>query len=71
MTKDEIARRIKHFRKLAGLKQVDLANECGVTESAVSLWESGDRKPRDLGKVAAVCGVGLSEFFGELSEEAA
>lgn len=34
----------------AGLSQVELGAACGVSGSAVSLWESGERRPR--GKAA-------------------
>lgn len=33
-------------RKEAGLKQVDVAKAVGVTQGAVSMWETGANKPR-------------------------
>lgn len=33
------------LRKSAGLSQGDIAQACGVTQSAVALWEQGSRKP--------------------------
>ena len=61
-------KRITYFRRLAGMKQVELARACKVSEAAVSLWEAGERTPRDLEAVAAACGVGLAEFYGEIDE---
>lgn len=36
---------IKRLRTEAGLKQTELSGKLGVSVSAVSLWESGDRVP--------------------------
>lgn len=36
---------IQVYRKRAGLTQEMLAEKLGVTQPAVSKWESGDRKP--------------------------
>jgi DNA-binding transcriptional regulator YiaG len=38
------ARRL--LREQAGLSQQDVADALGVTRTAVSLWEAGDREPR-------------------------
>lgn len=35
------AERIREARRSAGLTQLDLARECGLTRGAVALWESG------------------------------
>lgn len=37
---------LKSLREEANLKQSDVANELGVTQSAVSQWESGKDYPR-------------------------
>lgn len=37
--------RIREARKLAGLRQVDLAESVGVPQSTVSEWETGARTP--------------------------
>jgi len=36
----------RELRKRAGLSQAELAFYCGVTPTAISLWESGKRRPR-------------------------
>jgi transcriptional regulator with XRE-family HTH domain len=38
--------KIESLRKAAGLSQEDLANLVGVTQGAVSQWESGESFPR-------------------------
>lgn len=42
---------IKRGRELLQLTQSALAEQCGVTRNAVSLWESGDRGPTDAHKI--------------------
>ena len=41
------AERLKELRKEKGLPQTDLANETGVAPNTVSIWELGERLPRD------------------------
>ena len=36
---------IRKYREKLGLTQAQLATKVGVTASAVTQWESGDRKP--------------------------
>lgn len=36
---------IKRFRGLQGLTQVEFAEQYGVTQAAVSFWESGQSEP--------------------------
>ena len=36
---------IKKYRELLGMTQEMLAERCGVVKSAVSMWETGERKP--------------------------
>lgn len=36
------------MRLKAGMKQEDVANELGVNQSTVSLWESGENYPRAI-----------------------
>lgn len=36
---------IRLYREKAGLTQAQLAFSLGVTQAAVAMWESGDRKP--------------------------
>lgn len=59
-------RLIKDARMAAGLRMIDVAVLVGVSPSAVSLWESGIRRPSPakLGELAAACGVTVGAFFG-------
>ncbi|SBV94003.1 putative Xre family DNA-binding protein [uncultured Eubacteriales bacterium] len=43
-------------RKASGLSQVVVAEQLGVTDAAVSMWETGKTKPRTslLTKIAAL-----------------
>ena len=61
----EVAARIRYFRKKSGLKGFELAAACGVSESSVSLWESGKTEPthENLARVARACRVDLAEFW--------
>ena len=57
--------RIKSARKLAGLSQRVIAEEIGVSQATISLWERGRLKPPDstrLALIASACGVKLSYF---------
>ena len=49
-----VAVRIKTVRKKAGITQVQLANELGVSKGTVAMWEVGVRHPRtaDVFKMA-------------------
>ena len=60
-----IGQRIKVRRKQLGLTQEELAERLGVTWSAVSKWEIGDRRPSDklLQRLAEVLNVSPSYFF--------
>ena len=49
---------IKKIRKLHHISQIELAQEIGVTQGAVSQWESGSAKPTLENLVA------IARFFG-------
>lgn len=36
---------MRKYRKALGLSQLDVAKKLGVSPNAVSMWETGDRKP--------------------------
>lgn len=36
---------MRKYRTLLGLTQMDIAKQLGVSPNAVSMWETGDRKP--------------------------
>lgn len=37
--------RARELREQSGLTQQDIAEHCGVTHTAVTRWERGDRRP--------------------------
>lgn len=49
---------LKKIRKLHKISQIELAQEIGVTQGAVSQWESGSAKPTLENLVA------IARFFG-------
>lgn len=49
---------LKKIRKLHHVSQIELAQEVGVTQGAVSQWESGSAKPTLENLVA------IAKFFG-------
>ena len=58
--------RIYEMRKNAGLTQADLAKALGVTDVAVSKWESGKQSPssKTLSKLADFFNVSVDEVLG-------
>lgn len=36
---------MRKYRKALGLSQLDVAKQLGVSPNAVSMWETGERKP--------------------------
>lgn len=47
---------IRAHRERMGWTQEALAERCGVVKSAVSMWETGDRKP-DIVMVKRLAGI--------------
>jgi transcriptional regulator with XRE-family HTH domain len=39
--------RIREAREVAGLRQIDLAERCGIPQQTISSWETGSALPRD------------------------
>ena len=56
---------IKELRIAKGLTQEQLANECGVQRTTITMIELGENKPSvDLAKkLGAIFGVAWSDFF--------
>lgn len=46
-----VAERIKEARLEKGLTQLELSNLCGISISAVQMYEIGQRVPRDTVKI--------------------
>lgn len=55
---ESVAERIKKARIAKGCSVEEVAKACGVTGSAVQMYECGQRIPRDSIKIA------MSNFFG-------
>ena len=66
MTPLEIGKKIHDLRIARGLTQKDLANAVGVTDKAVSRWETGRNFPdiASLEKIAGVLGCKVPDILG-------
>lgn len=64
-TKLEFSANLKHFRKLKGLTQGQLAQEIAVTNTSVSNWEQGIATPDLLTalKLSNYFGISVNELF--------
>lgn len=58
--------RIRELREAAELTQTDLARALGVSRPAVSLWESGAKRPMAsrLPALAAILHCTIDELYG-------
>lgn len=56
MNKEEIGKRLKEMR--GTISQAEVAQAIGVTPMAISLYESGERIPRDEVKIR------LAQYYG-------
>ena len=48
--------RMRYYRTAIGMTQADLANRLGVSQKAISSWETGRTDP-NLGQVAEMCRI--------------
>lgn len=53
-----VADRIKEARIEKGFSQAELAAACNISDSAIQMYESGQRVPRDSIKVALSAALG-------------
>lgn len=62
---------IKKRRLAAGLTQAELAEQIGVTRSAVALWETGRKYPRgkDIPLIANLLHCSIDELYERDSPE--
>lgn len=51
---------IRKYRIENGLTQYELAKKCGVAQSTVAMWESGERKPDVIKLKELSCILGCS-----------
>lgn len=65
------ADRILKYRTEAGMTQDDLARRLGVTNKAVSAWETGKKQPRypKVEKMAEIFGVSIPDLMGLTESE--
>ena len=66
--------KIKHYRKLRGMYQGELAERVGLTEGAIRHYESGARTPKpsqveDIAKVLDVSPLALKDYGVESARD--
>lgn len=63
--KNDMKEQLRALREAASLTQKEAAAKLGVVQPAVSMWETGESKPKTeiLPKIAAVYGCSISELF--------
>lgn len=56
---------IENLRTKAGMSQLELAEKAGVTQGAVSQWETGESMPRSdkLSELAKILNCTIDELF--------
>lgn len=59
-------RRIERLAEARGWRQIDLARQSGVRQSAISKWKRGTQEPdrKSLVKIAAALGVSVDQLEG-------
>lgn len=67
MGRKELGKTLKVLRNSRGLTQAALADELGISSSAVSMYERGEREPDfdTLNMIANYFGVSMSHLLGE------
>lgn len=67
----EFSERLKSLRKQAGLTQVDVAEELGISQPAYASWERGVKKPTqdNLVKIAQILNVSVDYLVGNSEEK--
>ena len=55
-----VAERIRDARKAKGYSVEELAKACGITDSAVQMYECGQRIPRDSIKIVMADRLGMT-----------
>lgn len=58
-----VAERMKKARAKKGCSSAEVAAACGITDSAVQMYECGKRIPRDRIKMK------LAEYYGETVQD--
>ena len=62
---------IKKARLTAGITQIDLATQLGVTQGSIGQWEKGVTRPRPgrLKRLAAILGTTVEELISDWEEQ--
>lgn len=62
---------LKYLRKRAGLSQQELAAKLGVSKSAISMWENGNRAPDPemMEAIADLFNVDMNFLYGRAGSE--
>ncbi|WP_028609613.1 helix-turn-helix domain-containing protein [Paenibacillus harenae] len=65
MENNQLAQRVRAFRKLKGYTQQELAKELGVSVAVLGSLERGTRKtdPKLLGHIAKTLGISYEELM--------
>ena len=60
-------KKIKRMRKIAGLKQAEVAKKLGITQSSLSLYEANHRPipAITLSKIVSICGHKIEVTYVE------
>lgn len=64
--KENVANNLRHYRRLRGLTQRQLANDLGVEHNTISSWENGPNSI-DISYLFTICDllkVSLDEMYG-------
>jgi len=66
MENSSISRRVRAFRKLKGLTQLELSEKTAISIAVIGSIERGTRKPDEqvLTKIAGVLGISVEELQG-------
>lgn len=67
MENNQLAQRVRAFRKLKGYTQQELAKELGVSVAVLGSLERGTRKtdPKLLNHIATTLGIGYEELMSD------
>lgn len=70
MENNQLAQRVRAFRKLKGYTQLELAKELGVSVAVLGSLERGTRKndPKLLGHIAKTLGISYEELMSMKEE---
>ena len=52
----DFAEKLKYYRRESGLRQSDIARRLGISQNAVSSWETGRTEP-NLGQISELCRI--------------